>query len=117
MPINMTINAIQPSDISGKGVIGLPDTPALTTLQMQEKFEEISTDVLIPKINEIIAQVNTLVVLGGGDMYKQTYDTNNNGIVDNSEDCTKLSGCWIEFTDEDGNPTDEPYIHWTEEVE
>ena len=25
---------------------------------------------------------------------------------------TALSGCWIEFTDEDGNPTDEPYVHW-----
>lgn len=23
-----------------------------------------------------------------------------------------MGGCWIEFTDEDGNPTDEPYIHW-----
>ena len=23
-----------------------------------------------------------------------------------------LCGCWIEFTDEDGNPTDEPYVHW-----
>ena len=28
----------------------------------------------------------------------------------------KLSGCWIAFTDEDGNPTDEPYIHWEQEV-
>lgn len=27
-----------------------------------------------------------------------------------------LSGCWIDFTDENGNPTDEPYIHWLEEV-
>jgi hypothetical protein len=27
-----------------------------------------------------------------------------------------LGGCWIEFTDEDGNPTDEPYIHWMQEV-
>ena len=28
----------------------------------------------------------------------------------------KWNGCWIEFTDENGNPTDEPYIHWyTEE--
>lgn len=27
-----------------------------------------------------------------------------------------LGGCWIEFTDEDGNPTDEPYIHWLEET-
>lgn len=28
----------------------------------------------------------------------------------------KFGGCWIEFTDEDGNATDEPYIHWMEEV-
>ena len=29
----------------------------------------------------------------------------------------KFSGCWIEFTDEEGNPTDEPYIHWMVTVE
>ena len=23
-----------------------------------------------------------------------------------------LAGCWISYTDEDGNPTDEPYIHY-----
>ena len=23
-----------------------------------------------------------------------------------------LSGCWISFTDEENNPTDEPYIHY-----
>ncbi|MGN0432811.1 MAG: hypothetical protein ACI4EQ_10700 [Lachnospiraceae bacterium] len=23
-----------------------------------------------------------------------------------------LAGCWISFTDAEGNPTDEPYIHW-----
>lgn len=28
----------------------------------------------------------------------------------------RLSKCWISFTDENGNPTDEPYIHWLEEV-
>lgn len=27
-----------------------------------------------------------------------------------------LGNCWISFTDEDGNPTDEPYIHWEQEV-
>ena len=28
----------------------------------------------------------------------------------------KLGGCWIEFKDEKGNPTTEPYVHWyTEE--
>jgi hypothetical protein len=25
-----------------------------------------------------------------------------------------LAGCWIDFTDENGNPTDEPYLHWEE---
>lgn len=25
----------------------------------------------------------------------------------------KFAGCWISFTDEDGNPTNEPYIHFT----
>lgn len=29
-----------------------------------------------------------------------------------SELCGKLGGCWISFTDADGNPTDIPYIHW-----
>ena len=27
-----------------------------------------------------------------------------------------LGGVWISFTDENGNPTSEPYIHWNEEV-
>ncbi|MBO5167152.1 MAG: tail fiber protein [Lachnospiraceae bacterium] len=27
-----------------------------------------------------------------------------------------LAGCWISFTDEEGNATTEPYIHWYEEV-
>ena len=28
---------------------------------------------------------------------------------------SSMGGCWIEFTDENGNPTDEPYIHWYSE--
>ena len=28
----------------------------------------------------------------------------------------RLAGCWISFTDEEGNATAEPYIHWYEEV-
>ncbi|MBQ7858734.1 MAG: hypothetical protein IJ347_01180 [Faecalibacterium sp.] len=27
-----------------------------------------------------------------------------------------LNGCWIKFSDENGNATDEPYIHWYEEA-
>ena len=25
---------------------------------------------------------------------------------------TKWAGCWIDFTDEDGNSTNEPYLHY-----
>lgn len=28
----------------------------------------------------------------------------------------KWNGCWISFTDENGNPTTEPYIHWVEVI-
>ena len=28
----------------------------------------------------------------------------------------KLAGCWISFTDTEGNPTTKPYVHWNEEV-
>lgn len=28
----------------------------------------------------------------------------------------RLGGCWIDFTDAEGNATDEPYIHWLAEV-
>lgn len=27
---------------------------------------------------------------------------------------SKFAGCWISFTDENDNPTTEPYIHWNE---
>lgn len=33
-----------------------------------------------------------------------------------NEFTNKLGGCWIDFTDADGNVTTEPYIHWLEEV-
>ena len=30
---------------------------------------------------------------------------------------SKLCDCWIDFTDAEGNPTTEPYIHWLAEEE
>lgn len=50
----MELNIITESDLSGKGVIGQPDVPGLTALEMQEKVEEIVRSVAIAKINEII---------------------------------------------------------------
>ena len=46
-----------------------------------------------------------------GTMVKADYDTDNNGSVDNAD---KVNGFWFSFTDAEGNPTDEPYIHWYE---
>lgn len=48
---------IDKADYSGKGVIGLPDAPQLSTTAMQEKFEEISTDVIIPKFNNLVDEL------------------------------------------------------------
>ena len=42
------------ADLAGKGVIGLPDTPELSTEEMQQKFEETARDVIIPKFNALI---------------------------------------------------------------
>ena len=48
---------ILPSDLVNKGVIGLPDTPGLDTTQMQQKFDEIALDVIIPHYNDLVDDV------------------------------------------------------------
>lgn len=45
---------ITSSDLANKGVVGLPDTPNLSTLVMQQKFDEIATAVIVPKFNALI---------------------------------------------------------------
>ena len=37
----MSFNKITTSDLTNKGVSGLPDTPGLSTSEMQRKFDEI----------------------------------------------------------------------------
>ena len=44
---------ILPEDTNGKGVIGLPDVPGLTTQDMQERFDQIALEVIVPKFNEL----------------------------------------------------------------
>lgn len=45
---------ITQEDLKDKGVIGLPDTPGLSTSDMQKKFEETARDVIIPAFNKLI---------------------------------------------------------------
>ena len=93
---------ISATDRTGKGVTGLPDTPGLSTGDMQARFDSlanlaidkfnavvncvgggvINDDKKIPTMADIVAYV---VGMGGGDMLTTVYDTDHDGIVDNSE--------------------------------
>lgn len=97
---------IKSSDRVGKGVTGLPDTPGLSTGDMQERFDSLG-NLAIDKFNAVVNSVGDVIenspiklptmaaivayvqLLGGGDMLKLIYDTNDDGVVDNAE---KLNG-------------------------
>ena len=53
----MAFTKITNSDLTNKGVIGLPDVPGLSTANMQNKLEETARDVIIPKHNGLIDEL------------------------------------------------------------
>ena len=53
----MSFTKIDVTDLTGIGVIGLPDTPGLSTAAMQNKFEETARSVIIPKHNDLIDEL------------------------------------------------------------
>lgn len=93
---------ISSADRAGKGVTGLPDTPGLSTGDMQARFDSLgnlsidkfnalvecvgggieNSETKLPTMADIVAYV---VSMGGGDMVKAVYDTDDDGVVDNSE--------------------------------
>ena len=93
---------ISSADRSGKGVTGLPDTPGLSTGDMQARFDSLG-NLAIDKFNAVVDAVGDVIsnddtklptmaaivayvtMMGGGDMMKAVYDTDDDGIVDNSE--------------------------------
>lgn len=56
----MIFTKISDTDLADKGVVGLPDVPNLSTLEMQEKFDELVTDVVVPKFNELSGELDNL---------------------------------------------------------
>ena len=54
---NMAFTSIMASDLKDKGVTGLPDTPQLTTEEMQRKFDELAKEVLVPAFNRLIKEL------------------------------------------------------------
>lgn len=110
----MSYNKITGADLTGMGVVGQADTPALTALEMQNKVEEVPRAVIIPHFNSLIdslderdadvdtalsdrytktetdaAIARTVTEIGAGDMQKAVYDTDGDGVVDNA---AKLGG-------------------------
>lgn len=93
---------VSSADRAGKGVTGLPDTPGLSTGDMQARFDSLG-NLAIDKFNNMVDSVGGGVVnddtkiptmkdivdyvisMGGGDMTKAVYDTDDDGVVDNSE--------------------------------
>lgn len=93
---------ITSADRAGKGVTGLPDTPGLSTGDMQARFDSLG-NLAIDKFNAVVDSVGDTVTndgeklptmkaivsyvsaMGGGDMTKAVYDTDDDGVVDNSK--------------------------------
>lgn len=59
------LTKITEADLEGKGVIGLPDTPGLSTAEMQEKFEETARAVLVPAFNRLVEELASGVGTAG----------------------------------------------------
>lgn len=54
----MSFVKITDEELVDKGVTGLPDTPNLSTTDMQKKFDELSKDIIIPKFNELSGELD-----------------------------------------------------------
>lgn len=54
----MAFTKITPEELRDKGVIGLPDAPELNTTEMQEKFDEIALDVIVPHFNDLVDELD-----------------------------------------------------------
>ena len=56
----MSFTKITSEDTQNKGVVGLPDTPGLSTGELQAKFDELATDVIIPKFNNLVDELDEM---------------------------------------------------------
>lgn len=89
---------ITEADLVGKGVVGQEDTPMLSASEMQHKVEEITRDVVIPAVNNLVDEVENRYTkdetdkaindkveeIGAGDMAKAVYDADGDDVVDNA---------------------------------
>lgn len=50
----MAFKKIGESDLVNRGVVGMPDAPGLSAMEMQQKLEEVAREVIIPALNRLI---------------------------------------------------------------
>lgn len=60
----MAFKKISDADLKGKGNIGRPDTPGVTTAEMQRILDELPREVIIPAFNTLIDVLNGSSVAG-----------------------------------------------------
>ena len=60
----MAFQKITDEELEAVGVTGLPDTPGLTTQEMQEKFDEPAKKLLAPKFNTLINDLQATAAAG-----------------------------------------------------
>ena len=78
----MAIEKITETELDQIGLKSVGDTPE----DPKEALEAVERQLLVPKINEIVAELEVIAPEGGaGDMRKDAYDTDKNGVVDYSE--------------------------------
>lgn len=57
----MSFTKIESADLTNKGVKGLPRKPALSYSEMQDKFDELVRDVVVPKFNDLSEELDNTV--------------------------------------------------------
>ena len=94
----MALRRITDAELKGKGNVGKPDIPGVSTAEMQRIMDEIPREIIVPAFNELSQQAETalndrytkeetnsainqrVVDIGTGDMAKGVYDPNNAGV-------------------------------------
>lgn len=84
----MALKKITDADLQGKGNVGQPDTPGLSTADMQKKMDELPREVIIPAFNALIDALTAMSLDarthdGGGCLYIRV---NRDRVVETSSD-------------------------------
>lgn len=93
----MALIRITDNDLAGKGNVGRPDIPGVSTSEMQRILDELPREVIVPAFNKLAEQVETELAdrytkkeadaalnekafeIGSGDMMKKVYDPDDLG--------------------------------------